>query len=477
MRIVNFNRRTKNSSYDWLNTWIDWNQVYCQDLNNKINSLYQYLLWKDPEYIIFNSPVQTTSNSSFQPFKSLISTIEEPRLIVPYEQKIKINETQSKSIFFPSRLNYHQGFYNHSDDGDGLLCYMIWDRFYCTYQHKIQDGYKYWLIEPQSGIWPEYIEFDFEWELLDFVFLFNENYVKKDEIDYYFQKKDSKLYLKVASINNLNVNSIYLLKLSSNLKNKEFYYCNINEEIAVFYKAWVIPSKHAAEISFSQDNYIVCNNSQELLPLNLIGSGGDYDKWCYYLINNTEENCFVFSTIPEEKITYDFLAGYLCMLNKQPIGDNIETNLAKQDINNFLLIPIGNGGYYDIYWNNQDLNAFYYANELGNFANQFSINLAQNCRYFNPNVDFYDFSNEIRSINISNWNTAKTTPTPNLTDHHDNIWTGQESLVGKPCFNGEQVFYDIKYSIDSTVAKNKKIHYFNATLPQSISLLSQLWLY
>jgi hypothetical protein len=58
---------------------------------------------------------------------SLSNSTVEPRLVAVYEQEVEtiIDEEgnlETKSIFFPSRLNYHQGFYNTSQYGDGMLC-------------------------------------------------------------------------------------------------------------------------------------------------------------------------------------------------------------------------------------------------------------------------------------------------------------------------------------------------------------------
>jgi hypothetical protein len=112
-----------------------WNKTYCQDINNKITSLYDYIIWNYPEYLILNTPTKLHESSSFQSYKSLSNSIEESRLgDHPYEYDVtlvvKENEeatttTQNRALFIPTRLNYHQGFYNQSNDGDGILCAII----------------------------------------------------------------------------------------------------------------------------------------------------------------------------------------------------------------------------------------------------------------------------------------------------------------------------------------------------------------
>ena len=51
MKIVNYNHRQSGGGL-----WKAWNKQYCCDLNRKINSLYDFMHWNYPEYVIFNSP-------------------------------------------------------------------------------------------------------------------------------------------------------------------------------------------------------------------------------------------------------------------------------------------------------------------------------------------------------------------------------------------------------------------------------------
>ena len=64
MKIVNFNRK---NGITPLNTFIDWNKQYCEDLNKKITSLYDYVLWNNPEYLIFNAPSALSGEYNFPP--------------------------------------------------------------------------------------------------------------------------------------------------------------------------------------------------------------------------------------------------------------------------------------------------------------------------------------------------------------------------------------------------------------------------
>jgi hypothetical protein len=80
---------------------------------------------------------------------------------------------------------------------------------------------------------------------------------------------------------------------------------------------------------------------------------------------------------------YNFPVGYVCVLNKQVIGTNNPTNPIKNTLDSYLLIPLGNGGYYDMHCVNDDFLAIYQDNKLNDFSNKITINLAKNCTYVN----------------------------------------------------------------------------------------------
>ena len=102
MRITNFNG-TKN-------VWAAWKKTYIDDLNIKITSLWNYLVYKNPPYIILNS-----------------ITSDDPMDLEKEGYCIEVKDSNSKpvNIFFPTHLQLHQGFYNDSNYGDALLGY--WD--------------------------------------------------------------------------------------------------------------------------------------------------------------------------------------------------------------------------------------------------------------------------------------------------------------------------------------------------------------
>lgn len=100
MRIANFNTK---------NTWIAWKKTYIDDLNIKITSLWNHLAYQNPPYIILNS---VTDSSPVNLDK------EGYRITV-----IKANDGSKVNIYFPTRLQLHQGFYNDSNYGDAVLGY------------------------------------------------------------------------------------------------------------------------------------------------------------------------------------------------------------------------------------------------------------------------------------------------------------------------------------------------------------------
>ena len=104
MRITNFNNINPM-------TWTAWKKAYIDDLNIKITSLWNHLVYKNPPYIILNSV--TSNNPVNLSEKGYRITITDLILNQPVD------------IFFPTHLQLHQGFYNDSNYGDALLGY--WD--------------------------------------------------------------------------------------------------------------------------------------------------------------------------------------------------------------------------------------------------------------------------------------------------------------------------------------------------------------
>lgn len=131
MKITNFNKPKNRETGRYTNTWISWNKQYCQDLSNKITSLYDYIVWNYPEYVILNTPTSLTGDNQntgngftdFQPYESLILKEKEERLPCDYyyeDDNVTI-DNETRSLFFAYRLNFHQGFYNSSANGDGYI--------------------------------------------------------------------------------------------------------------------------------------------------------------------------------------------------------------------------------------------------------------------------------------------------------------------------------------------------------------------
>ena len=407
MKIINFNRRNKADNTRLLDTYIDWNKQYCYDLSRKITSLYDYMMWNYPEYLIFNAPNSLSGSENFEPYRSLVDTDEEPRLVQPYERHIKILNAktststtsilENKSIFFPSRLNFHQGFYNQSTYGDGYLVELSdWQRGDKKCYHM-------------SGFYYLYPEDDDEGEY---------RWIRYKIIDV---PSNGPIYLD-AAFDTLCGQSSEDLKWNS-LVQYDDYTLDFNFDI------------HRQELTI--------NNPSKYLALEL----------GYY-----------------EDAPINFPSGYICVLNKQPTGLNNEQNPIKNDLSNYLIAPMGNGGYYDIWWNNNVLQADYKANELNNFSSKITINLAQNCRYINPSNDTFSFTKQKLNVTILNWHINNDEVKPQLSDKHNNIWTGQEDLVAQPYFNGEKMFTDIQYDSFRSVIKQQNVHNFNAHVDEPFSL-------
>lgn len=147
MKITNVNHNRKETK----GLWQAWNKSYCYDLNRQINSLYDYITWNYPIYVIFNSPTNTGDSQNTPISKKLTET--DP----PYEAIVDMNiaslgaeVTETVSLFFPSRLSFHQGFYNESEHGTGYLCLPIKYTFYDT-----ESGTIGWILP--ASLQPEYI--------------------------------------------------------------------------------------------------------------------------------------------------------------------------------------------------------------------------------------------------------------------------------------------------------------------------------
>lgn len=360
MKIVNMNSITK--------PWTVWNKTYCQDINNKITSLYDYIIWNYPEYLIFNSPTKLYKTSIFEPYKSLSDAEVESRLDNhPYEYIVTMivkpanaqtTKNQKYSLFIPTRLNYHQGFYNQSNDGDGVLCAKIADEVFMS--------------------------------------------LSVDE------NEDTQAFIKNAD----STYSIYGAKYTTNSSYDDYNQC--------YY--W------------------------------------DGTTWQYTSSTTDLEDAIMCLYIYEQEyeLKLNFLSGYVCICNKQVTGKASENNLDRFNLNSYLIAPMGNGGYYDMYWNSSIFETNFKANDFNNFSNKITINLATNCRYINP----------APTTTLNSYNTLVidniVEDTLQLTDAHNNLWTGQQDLVGYMItIDGEQIFADVQYSTYMSVQNNRNIHHFS----------------
>lgn len=518
MKIINFNRRDKANNTGLLDTYIDWNKQYCYDLSRKITSLYDYMMWNYPEYFIFNAPNSLSGSEDFEPYKSLVDVNEEPRLVQPYEKYVAFKSDESNlSIFFPSRLNYHQGFYNQSIYGDAIL--MCWrnNQWVDPIKNPYYSLINHLFLSSEDSWCPE----DLDISNYD-VYILDQQYKNESNtLDKYLT--DSELSDKSTSINigsnctNITVRSSvgikvekYSYDVSTGVLSVSWYnviepapskaYLTITYDQKVAYgdRMWHKQTSTSGLFQTTEGRLVYIGNKECLLVHKTHYTQYGYTELTYetsrikslttidqtiYIATQNKDNIYDVATY--EPGTYDnlvqeadvdiasyinFPSGYICVLNKQPTGINNEQNPIKNNLSNYLIAPMGNGGYYDMWWNNNILQADYKANELNNFSNKITINLAQNCRYINPSNDFSFTKEQQTNVTIPNWYIDNDEVKPQLSDKHNNIWTGQEDLVAQSYFNGEKIFTEIQYDSFGSVIKQQNVHNFNAHVDEPFSL-------
>lgn len=535
MKIINFNRRSKSNNSDLLNTYIDWNKQYCYDLSRKITSLYDYMMWNYPEYFIFNAPNALNGKDDFEPYKSLVSNTIEPRLVQPYEQYVNIQideeNTQTRSVFFPSRLNFHQGFYNQSIHGDAfLLCWkngywrttyqedylhpvirhfdtnnssyvlddLTLDHYNCCEKHNGGPFFTTKIVGTTQGvntvsIWVGAVEDERgdDWGSafnVAIVHWFGNDSDKTRSYAYETRYHPDKGMLAITFEDIYSDRNFVKITVQYNRQNG-FYQVTPQTCFTV--------DKNSLTYKGSTEAILIHKNNLECLGYHIMRYEQDQllHKWIlektlinvnYYLDSCTmtfyEPDIYgendIFSAEDINIASYmNFPAGYICILNKQPTGVNNEQNPIKNNLSSYLIAPMGNGGYYDIWWNNNILQVDYKANELNNFSNKLTINLAQNCRYVNPSNSTFAFTDGQLNVTIPNWYIDNDEVKPQLSDKHKNIWTGQEDLVAQPYFNGEKMFVDMQYDSFSSVVKQQNVHNFNAHVDEPFSLTVNLLIY
>lgn len=347
MKFINFNQH-KNTNNTWNYTWKAWNKQYLQPINAKITSLQDYMIYNCPEYVVFNSPNNenqiSLTNGSNPLQKDIVWTVAE--------------REQQVSVFYPTRLNWHQGFYNQSPYGDGVFVFPT-----------DVNGDSYYLIN-----WYE------DLSLPDQPFI-----------------------------------------LRYGLKDDQWY---------------IIPQ---------------------------YGVGGSF--------GTPEVNDYF--VLPQDAL--DFPSGYICILNKQPIDTNNETNVIKQSLNSYLIAPIGNGAYYTLNFFDKDLIAVYTPNDLNSFINNIHINLGHNLRYISPgniyvkgvrSSDGKGGAFALPNIGVNDKNEIKNL----IVDHVNNLWTGGDELVAQTIHHltKEEIFMDVMYDSYVSQLKRNMIHNFNVFTPEDI---------
>lgn len=209
-------------------------------------------------------------------------------------------------------------------------------------------------------------------------------------------------------------------------------------------------------------------------------------KNIWYYDITTEQNVYTNHNIIREvsleqaginlSLFANFPSGYICILNKQPIGLNNELNFVKQLLDSYLIAPIGNGAYYILNLFGNDLIAQYTPNDLGNFINQVRINLGSNLRYVIPG-DFYlkgvnSIDNKGGTFAIPNISVNENNETNDLiTDHNGNLWTGGDELVAQTICSTtkEDIFIDVTYDTYVSQLKRNIIHNFNISTKEDIA--------
>ncbi len=410
MKIANLNSHQQNGTYH------AWNKQYLYYLNAQITSLQDFITYNYPEYIIFNSP-----NTPEEQQISLTQAVD------PYQIDLS---TYDISLFFPSRLSWRQGFYNESNYGDGILMYPE-EGYYVSYKHLDLDMPLYHIFEKKNDTWET-----------DDVIL--------SQYDIYKYITSTGEWAEVTNPSNYFTITGHQITMDSDDKHI-LIHCSKRDSRGAFSAIKYQNNQLICSVKFPVDTlYISRNNS------------------VYVFSNKTKgwHDSMISTTTAEIKKYIDFPSGYICILNKRPVGEDNSTNSSKKLLNNYLIAPIGNGAFYFLGVDQSNLDAIYTPNELGNFINQVKINLGQNIRYIIPE-ETYIASN---SFGIQNITIQNNSVEDNLTDHLGNVWTGEPILVGETKWNadGEEVFMDIYYSTDTLEIERHLVHSFNIHTTESV---------
>lgn len=156
----------------------------------------------------------------------------------------------------------------------------------------------------------------------------------------------------------------------------------------------------------------------------------------------------------------NFPAGYVCISNVQPADEKDDTtSIAKRNFANYLICPLGNGGYYA--WNalSNNLTAKYYENEFGHFTNQSIFNLSFFPLRYN-NFNYY--ANNWSGINYSLIAYSNDLSTITIGDLNGNIWNGTKLIQPYTTLKTnnmvhEEIFTDTLFSFDMTIIDQQMV--------------------
>lgn len=435
MMITNLNSHKNNGTYK------AWTKTILQRIDSKITSLQDYMVYNYPEYIVYNSPNR--------------SNPEDLR-----ELKYQYDDDENQvSLFFPTKLGWHCGFYNQSDYGDGIFMFntskdgvyqscgipiQTTEYFLFTYNERDNNILTYDLTDNISRY------YCFKYHTLD------DDISEIVDIKEYFDINNNQISLKPSAQADLDHWTLYVLLHKTHTKHygviKQLLWdsktkqCNIQTTTPP--GVWWIDPEFSGDM---KDYRPIDNKSIEDVPL--CSPGIDTHK-----IDTMDGGIDIRFR--------NFLSGYICILNKQPRGDNNENNPDKQDLSAYLIAPVGNGAYYYLNRSDNDLIATYTQNVLGQFVNKVRISLGQNLRYKTPESVYYLNT----SFSIPNMTVSKEGEiTNNLTDHKGNLWTGGSEIIVQPTWNtnGEEVMMDVYYDIYELAQNRVLTHNLSINIQQN----------
>lgn len=519
MKFVNFNQFRRDGT--WVNTWKAWNKQYLQPLNAKITSLQDYVVYNCPEYVIFNSPYNE-------------NPINIAEGLNPLQKDVNYEDVNSNSgtisLFFPARLSWHQGFYNQSEYGDGVLMYKKEGNWYQSYNHINMPTIQHYIFKEKGDtVTPTDTRLE-NYRLYVLLSSIEESTYSGQIAPSEFDDSGTGVYV--------GKRSIFIGASAEDVEILEFegggdgWKHNYNEDTGFLeISKTQAQQRPTGPVSFSFSYNIKSNGWKEIIeipetapdifihpktfeclkyllsPLYLIHpSNTDYYEAIGFLQYNIEDNTFQIEQVIPKGLVYldkntnnptikqtsdtvlttdslppnfnqfaNFPSGYICILNKQPIGINNEMNSIKQSLDSYLIAPIGNGAYYTLNFFGDNLIAEYTANDLKNFANQVRINLGQNLRYMIKNpvylMGINSLDNKGGTFALSNIGIHDNEIIDVITDHSGNLWTGGEEFVAQTVCSTtkEEVFIDVMYNIYTSQLKRNVAHNFNISTTEDIA--------